>query len=220
MEVENKDNSLDDLIGRAMEGNLIARNELTAQVSPRLRSYIYRSVLDDNATDDILQETVIAVFNSITSLKKIDAFWCWLFRIASNQVMNYFRAQSKNKRHLSFQDILIEKAATGVDPEGRLMNAELGDSVRQAISQLPARQRQAVSLRCYEQLSFKEIGSILEITEPHARVQFHRALETLRLALGKQGFGKASLLLALAFFGKITAPAQAANKISVTTATV
>ncbi len=217
---EKKDNSLDNLIGQAMEGNLIARNELTACISPRLRSYIYRSVLDDNASDDILQETLIAVFNSITSLKNADAFWCWLFRIASNQVMNYFRAQSKNKRHQSFQDILIEKAASGDDPYGRLMTAELGDSVRQAISQLPARQRQTVALRCYENLSFKEIGSALAISEPHARVQFHRALETLRVALGKQGFSKSSLLLALVFFGKITAPAQAAEKITVTAATV
>ena len=204
-------NAILTLISEAIEGNLSSQRELSVKVSLKLRSYIYRSTLDDNLTDDILQETMLIMIDKIGSLKTPNAFWSWIFKIASNCIIDHYRQNARHKKLVSFQDIMIEKAASDdSSPEARLMTRELSDTVRQAVSRLKPRQRQAISLRCFENMSFKEIGSILNISEISARVDFHRGLEKMRLSLKRQGFSKASLALALTFFGKITAHSDAA----------
>ena len=208
---DNEEDSLTLLISESIEGCLNSRRELSNKISLKLRSYIYRSTLDDNLTDDILQETMMIMIDKIGSLKSPEAFWSWIFKISSNCIIDYYRQNSKRKKLLSFQDIMIEKAASdNASPEARLMTRELSDTVHQAISMLKPRQRQTISLRCFEDLSFKEIGSILNISEVSARVDFHRGLDKIRQSLKKQGFSKASLGLVLTFFGKITAHSDAA----------
>ncbi len=211
-------NYLNIIILEAIEGNLSSQRELSSKISLKLRSYIYRSTLDDNLTDDILQETMLIMIDKIGSLKKPEAFWGWIFKIASNCIIDHYRQNARRKKLVSFQDIMIEKAASDdSSPEARLMTRELSDTIRQAVSMLKPRQRQTISLRCFEDMSFREIGTILNISEVSARVDFHRGLEKIRLSLKKQGFSKASLALALTFFGKITAHSEAAaSAVSVT----
>ncbi|MCG8333597.1 MAG: sigma-70 family RNA polymerase sigma factor, partial [Proteobacteria bacterium] len=206
------------LVSEAIDGNQSSCRDLSSKISLKLRSYIYRSTLDEDLTNDILQETMLIMIEKIGGLKDPEAFWGWLFKIASNCIINHYRQNARRKKLVSFQDIMLEKAASdSSSPEARLMTRELSDTVRQAISILKPRQRQTISLRCFEDMSFKEIGSILNISEVSARVDFHRGLERIRQSLKKQGFSKASLALALTFFGKITAHSDAAaTAISVT----
>ena len=206
------------LIQQAMDGSVPARHELADKVSLRLRAYIYRSTLDEDMTDDVLQETLIILIRKLGNLKTADAFWGWIFRVASNSIIDHYRKNAKHKRVHSFQDILIEKAAKGTNPDARLMNRELADTIKQAISALKPRQRQAISLRCYEDMSFREIALALDITEINARVHFHRGLEKVRSSLQKQGFTGSSLVIAITFFGKITATTEAAASATVVSA--
>ena len=210
------------LISKAIEGDLQSRKDLASKISLKLRSYIYRSTLDEHLTDDILQETMLIMIDKIGSLNSPQAFWKWLFRIASNCIIDHYRQNSRRKKLISFQDILLEKAASDdSSPEARLMTRELSDTVQQAVSMLKPRQRQTISLRCFENMSFKEIGSILNISEVSARVDFHRGLERIRISLKKQGFSRASLALALTFFGKITASSDAAAaSLAITESTI
>ena len=79
----------------------------------------------------------------------------------------------------------------------------------EAVATLKPKHRQIVNFRCFESMSFKEISQVEQTREVYARILFHRAIEKLRIALKKQGFQKASLVLALTMFGRLTATSKA-----------
>jgi len=199
-----------DIVQAAMSGDQPAIEELIKRITPRIRTYIYRSSLNPDITEEILQEVYIKMLESMDKLRDVNAFWPWLYRVTSNCINSFYRARSKTS-NVSLQDELLESiVGEHKTSDADLMNKELGKAVIKAVATLKPRHRQMVTLRCFESMSFKEISEIEETTEIYARVLYHRAIEKLRVALKKRGFSKASLVLALTMFGKMTAPTEAA----------
>ena len=203
--------TLSQVIKLAASGDARCREHLVRATTPKIRTYIHRSTLDTNITNDILQEVYCKMLESLGTLNSASSFWPWLYRIASNCINSYYRKRSKNSRLVNLQDGLLESVvADDNSVEARLMSKELGRAVMEAVATLKPRHRQIVNLRCFEDMSFRDISQIQQTTEVYARVLFHRALEKLRIALKKQGFQKASLILALTMFGRLTATSKAA----------
>ncbi len=199
------------IIELAASGENQSQKQLVQLITPRIRTYIFRSTLDKNISDDILQEVYCKMLASLGTLNNVNAFWGWLYRIASNCVNTHYRTRSKHSRVVNLQEGLLKsvvKDETSV--EAKLMSKELGLAVMEAVATLKPRPRQIVNLRCFEEMSFKKISQIEQVSEIYTRVLFYRALEKLRLALKKQGFQKASLVLALTMFGRLTATSKAA----------
>ena len=199
------------IIKMAASGDSECREQLVRLMTPKIRTYIFRSTLDNNVTDDLLQEVYCRMLRSLSTLNNVNSFWPWLYRITSNCINTYYRTKSKHSRVVSLQDGLLESVVTNENSvEARLMSKELGHAVMEAVATLKPRHRQIVSLRCFEDMSFKEISQIEQTREVYARILFYKALEKLRIALRKQGFRKASLVLALTMFGRLTATSKAA----------
>ena len=74
-----------------------------------------------------------------------------------------------------------------IDQEGAddaLEKAEEAEQVRELLKSLPSKQRQALTLRIFEGLSFREIGEVIDSTEGAARVNYHHGIRKLREMLG------------------------------------
>ncbi len=199
------------IIKMAASGDSTCREQLVELITPRIQTYIFRSTLDKTITEDLLQEVYCKMLESLSTLNNINSFWAWLYRITSNCINSYYRTRSKQSRLVNFQDGLLESVVKDESSvEARLMSKELGRAVMEAVATLKPKHRQIVNLRCFEDMSFKAISQIEQTSEVYARVLFHRALEKLRFALKKQGFRKASLVLALTMFGRLTASSKAA----------
>ncbi|RKY09802.1 MAG: hypothetical protein DRP66_01280 [Planctomycetota bacterium] len=206
------DHDLSAIIKAAVSGNKDAKKQLAVLITPRISTYIFRSTLDKNITEELLQEVHCKMLQSLNTLKNVDSFWGWLYRITSNCINSFYRTRSKKSRHFNLQDGILESVISEESSvERKLMNKELAHAVMEAVSTLKPRHRQVVTLRCFEALSFKEISRVEQTSEVYARVIFHRAIEKLRIALKKQGFSRASLVLALTMFARLTAPAKAAS---------
>jgi hypothetical protein len=88
------------------------------------------------------------------------------------------------------------------------------------MSGLKPQHRTVLTLRCYEELAYSDISDVMGCSTFGARMLFVRAKKALVKQLSRRGFGKGSLLLALALFGKMTATSEAAAAgVSVTAAT-
>jgi RNA polymerase sigma factor (sigma-70 family) len=199
------------IIKMAASGDSKCQEQLVRLVTPKLRMYIFRNTLDKDITEDLLQEVYCKMLGSLGTLRNATSFWAWLYRIASNCINSHYRTKSKHSRVANFQDELLESAVKDdKSAEASLMNKELGLAVMEAVAKLKPKHRQVVNLRCFESMSFKEIAQIEQTREVYARILFHRAMEKLRIALKKQGFQKASLVLALTMFGRLTATSKAA----------
>ena len=205
------DQQLTQLIEEALKGENDSKAQLAKAITPRIRTYIFRSTLDHNVTDDLLQEVFCIMLESLSSLKNINSFWPWIYRVASNCINSHYRASSKSVRSVNLQDGLLESIVADNDAvESDYMSEELGQAVMTAVSTLKPHQRQVVTLRCFEDMSFKQISEVEQTSEVYSRVLFHRAVEKLRVALKKQGFSTASMVLALTMFGRLTSPTKAA----------
>ena len=213
-----------ELIQQAQLGNDDSLNRLTEMVRIRLSGYIYRLTLDYDLTQDLLQETILFMIQSLNQLEHVDQFWNWLFRTALGKVQHHNR-ESKRKRKLrksEFEQMKLHNNVSGDSNDGltELLRKELSDAVFKAMKRLKLKYRSVLVLRCFENLEYAEIARVLNVSELQSRVLFFRAKTSLRKQLAADGLGSRYFLLALALFGLATASSRTASATTITAATL
>jgi RNA polymerase sigma factor (sigma-70 family) len=204
-----------ELVEQAQLGSQASMNRLAELAEGRLFAYIYRLTLNYDLTQDLLQETLLAMVKSLNNLNDADRFWGWLFRTALGKVQHHYR-QEQRKRMTQIS--AAEKARLSerigheqTDELSELVRTELSDAVFEAIEKLKLRHRSVLALRCFEQMPYSEIAPIMNCTELEARVLFFRAKYCLKQRLSRHRLGKGMLLTALGLFGLMTTPGKAAS---------
>jgi RNA polymerase sigma-70 factor (ECF subfamily) len=201
------------LIHEAKLGNKDSMNRLAELASDRLYAYIFRLTLDQTITQDILQETILFMIQSIDQLEHVDHFWGWLFRTAMGKVQHHYRDLKRRKTvELSDDERLYihNRVSTYNDGLAEMMRKELSDAVFIAMKKLKLKYRNILILRCLENLDYAQISEVMNCSELRTRVMFFRAKTSLRRELAIHGFGKYYLLIALALFG-VTTSAKASS---------
>lgn len=160
----------------------------------RYYSQIFGYVLKRVANVEIAQDITSEVF--FRALKNLGKFrWqniplaFWLYRIAANQITDYFR---KGKHEMASLEETPEPVSLS-DPSVDFLEAE-EELRRQAdflllhesILELPIRYQEAITLRFFENRQFKEIAQILGIQEGAAKALLYRSLENLRKLMEKR----------------------------------
>ena len=139
--------------------------------------FIYRRTDDEEVTADITQQVFLKALQNLDRYTyRGIPFSAWLYRIASNEVTQYFRDQQK------FRIVSIEN-----DGVNEIMQEEYGhidvakrEALFSAIKKLNAPDLELIEMRFFEKRSFKEIADIKGITENNAKVKVHRILERIR----------------------------------------
>ena len=129
---------------------------------------------DAALAEDITHEAFIKVAGRFRHLRRPDAFAAYLRKTVVNLAMSLHRRRRLERDHLARESTV--RAATTVDPpdvEGR-------DELRVSLRALPPRQRAAVVLRYYEDLSEQQVADTLGCSVSAARSLVFRAMETLR----------------------------------------
>jgi len=211
-----------ELVGRAQSGEADAKEALARKVEPAMRAYIYRVTLDKDSTDDLFQETMLAMVKSLPGLSDGGRFWPWVYGIAQSKIQQHYRYKRKKaaiSASVYYEDILARQQVGGRD-EGlrKLLEEELARSVMSAMKEIKHEYRSVLSLRCLERLSYCDIALALRCSEMKARVLFFRAKQALKRELHRQGVSKTLMVLCLGTFGKATAPAGGGSSLTVTPA--
>ncbi|MGA2071078.1 MAG: sigma-70 family RNA polymerase sigma factor [Sedimentisphaerales bacterium] len=208
------------LIHEAKLGNKDSMNRLAELAGDRLYAYIFRLTLDQTITQDILQETILFMIQSLNELEHVDHFWGWLFRTAMGKVQHYYRDQQRRKTVELSEDerLYIHNRVSADFNDGltELLRKELSDAVFMGMKKLKLKYRNVLMLRCFENMDYAQIATVMNTSELRSRVMFFRAKTSLRRHLAMQGFGKYYFLIALALFGIITTSAKAASSATVT----
>ncbi|MHC4418115.1 MAG: RNA polymerase sigma factor [Planctomycetota bacterium] len=212
------------LVKQAQLGDRSSLDDLAERVRPRLYAYVYRITLRDDVTQDIVQETMLEMFQIFDKLERADRFWPWLRGIGFNMIRRQRKSQRRHKAvSLStMTDTEWSQAEPAQSTMGlaNLMGQELKQVVFNVMRRLKPRYRTVLSMRCYEQMEYSQIAELMGCNELSVRVLFHRAKKAMYSQLSRRGFGKGALLTVLALFGKMTAPSEAAAAdVSVTAST-
>jgi RNA polymerase sigma-70 factor (ECF subfamily) len=211
------------LIQEAQRGREDCMSRLVHESRGRLCAYIYRVTLDHDLTEDLSQEILLQMVQSLGSLNQAERFWPWMYRIAQSKIQEHYKSKQRKKmisETAFYKDFLSQNGKQyAEDGLRQMLHEELSRKVMTAMKQIKQQYRAVLSLRCFEQLSYADIAQTMQCNEVTARVLFFRAKKAIKKQLAHQGLSRGLLLMCLGIFGKLTAPTKAAaSTVTVTAA--
>ena len=152
-------------------------DEIYRRHAKSVYAFLLAKTADSMLAEELTQETFYQAVKSIGSFKGESSVSTWLIGIANNVLRGYFR---KQKRQAEEELPKTEIAARGgTATEDIVLRSMDTISLMQAMHRLPEPYREVLHLRLTADLSFKEIGQIMERTENWARVTYYRGKEKL-----------------------------------------
>ena len=146
--------------------------------------FLYRKTNDEALAADLTSQTFIKALKNIHKFKyKGVPFSAWLYRIASNEFLKYYRQQKKMPVY-SLEEETAKKLTNFSDEVANERQQERIEQLKKALEKLKPKDMQMIELRFFEDKSFKEIGFILETTESAAKMRTYRILEKIKLEMG------------------------------------
>ncbi|MBK8913383.1 MAG: sigma-70 family RNA polymerase sigma factor [Phycisphaerales bacterium] len=182
---------LDALLADARARRPEAIDRLYRLFAPRVYGFLVRLLPSRDTADDLLQETFLRVVRTIDAYVHDGRFEAWIFRIAANRARDHLR-QRRRRGTVAPLDLTDADDAPAheppADPQARsaldaLIGGEQVQQLERAFAELPAMDREILSLRHHAELSFREIAELLEVPLGTALARAHRALRRLRSAL-------------------------------------
>lgn len=134
-----------------------------------------RFTRNHSLAEDIVQEAFIKAYRKISSFEGRSTFRSWLYQIAVNTAKNSLRKKKRESVSIESVQILVEGRSHSL-----LEYKDLKDLVRSYIDCLPEKQRTALVLRIFEDLSFKEIADIMNCPYDTAKANYRHAIMKLR----------------------------------------
>ena len=175
-----------DFIEKLKAGNENAFRDMVEEFQSMIFSTCLGIVHDRDDADDVTQEVFIQAYHTINKFRGDSKLSTWLYRIAINKSLNFVRS---NKRTKFFQSIgLINSNEIADEEDYDPLDKEQQEQQRskilhQAIDSLPKNQRAAFVLNKYEELSYKEIAEVLELSHSSIESLIFRAKKNLQKKL-------------------------------------
>lgn len=155
-----------------------AFKKLIADYKERLYWHIRKIVIDHDDTDDVLQNTFLKVFENINKFKGNSNIYTWMYRIATNEALNYLGKKSRQVGVTSEEWIekKTEKLESDVYFEGDAMELKL----QKAIASLPEKQRLIFNMRYFEEIKYEKMSEILETSVGGLKASYHHAVKKIK----------------------------------------
>jgi RNA polymerase sigma-70 factor (ECF subfamily) len=166
-------------IRKAKKGDIGAYQEIYQVFARKVLNFIYRMVNSTEEAEDLAQETFVAVYQKLRTLKDNSKFEPWLFRIARNFVYQRYRTRSPSTVSIDTLDENGQQVTQLVDtrknPDEAFQSVELEDVVADVIEELPEKYREVFVLSALQRLSYQEIAEIVGRSLPSVKTDIHRA---------------------------------------------
>jgi RNA polymerase sigma-70 factor, ECF subfamily len=153
--------------------------ELVKQYRREMVNFHFRFTGNRQDAEDLAQETFIKAYKKINTLKEQGKERSWLYAIARNTAIDFFR---KNKnRAIALEDTILENmaVATTVDFQEGIIGNEAAKELQKYVNKLINEDRAIVKLLYYEGFSYREIAELLKINENTLKSRLHRARKVL-----------------------------------------
>ncbi len=162
-----------------------------AELMSRYRDSIYFMLLkminNKDDAEDLTIEAFGKAFNRLHQYTPNYAFSTWLFKIASNNCIDWIRKQKKKLLSIDApigtddgDEMHIELKGTGPDPADVAIRNQKNEVMREVVDKLKPRYRQLVELRYYQEYSYEEIATELDLPLGTVKAQLFRAREFLQ----------------------------------------
>jgi RNA polymerase sigma-70 factor (family 1) len=134
--------------------------------------------------EEVVAEVFLKLLRKRESLLAIQNFEGYLFKMVKNESLNYVKTfKHKDSGNVLVDDIKDYLVIDYNDPERKMISQDLAALLHQVIEQLPPKRRLVFKMVKDENMSYREVGEILEISERTVEVHLKLAIKDLRKAL-------------------------------------
>ena len=175
------------LVVLALDGEQGAYAELMERYRESIYYMLLKMVNNTDDADDLTIEAFGKAFNRLEQYHPSYAFSTWMFKIASNNCIDFIRKERKKKK-LSIDTGMVNEDGENVtydidsgarDPEEELIRDQKMEQMREVVMKLKPRYRELVILRYFKEYSYDEIASELDLPLGTVKAQLFRAREFL-----------------------------------------
>jgi RNA polymerase sigma factor (sigma-70 family) len=177
------------LIKKALAGNEKAYKLLLERHKDAIFRLIVKIVHSQEEARDLVQETFMKAFGSLSSYKSEYRFTTWLYKIAANSCIDFLRKKRVDSLSLDRPvetkdgEVTIELPDWTYSPEADLASKQKSISIDYAIDSLPLKYREVIIFRHKQDKSYEEIAQILGIPVGTVKARIFRARELLKKKL-------------------------------------
>ncbi len=169
------------VLPRLKVGDQTALKQLFDTYYPSLCNTVFRMMNDRPTAEDVIQNVFIKLWEKRAQLEINTSVGAYLRRFAINEAISHMRKHKKFVSEPIEMGMPLQSAYQGA--EEQLLENEVQQQVANAINELPPRCQAIFKLSRYEELSYKEIASQLDISVKTVENQMGKALKVLRLSL-------------------------------------
>lgn len=181
------------LVKRAVAGDQKAYAELLSRYRDSIYFMLLKMVNNQDDADDLTIEAFGKAFKNIHQYTPNFAFSTWLFKIATNNCIDFIRKRrggiliSIDNANHDPDEVPIHIHADDLDPEESMISQQKVKLMREVVLKLKPRYRKLVEMRYFEELSYEEIAEHLELPIGTVKAQLFRARELLFNILKSSG---------------------------------
>lgn len=181
----------ENLLDAHLRGDSTAFEDIVRRYGDRLLGYLMRMSRDRQQAEDYFQETFRRVHEKAGTFEGRSSFKSWLYKIAGNVAIDGMRKVNREPQMTSLttnrednnpEYLEVSRAVASPpqdDPYEAAVRTEQAGQVRQAIEELPERQRATLVLAYYQGLSYREVAEVLGCSLGTVKTQMYRALRAL-----------------------------------------
>ena len=174
------------LIDRAVGGDDKSYAKLLQRYKRPVYHVILKMVRNVDDAEDLTIESFAKAFRSLHRFKKDFTFSTWLFRIATNNTIDFIRKKKLNTLSIENtftdddgQSVSIDVEDENLDPQEETIKQQKAELIQVFVDKLPAKYQKLVRLRYFNELSYEEIAVELEAPLGTVKAQLHRARELM-----------------------------------------
>lgn len=168
------------LVESAKSGDSKAFSSLVLLHQQSLLRLCMRFTSSHDLAEDIVQDTFVKAYKKLSTFEGRSSFKSWLFQIAINTAKNKLRA-TKDTVNIDTVQISIGGLTTeGIEKQG------ISELIKGFVDELPEKQKIALTLRIYDDLSFKEIAAIMECPYDTAKANYRHGLMSIKKNMEKR----------------------------------
>ena len=177
------------LVKNYIDGDENALSILIKKHQSKIYGFIYSKMPDRDVADDIFQDTFIKVIKTLksNSYNEEGKFLPWVMRISHNLIVDHYRKNKKMPMLRETEEFSIFSVLTdtSMNVEGRIITEVIEKDLQKIIKQLPDDQREVLTMRIYQDLSFNEIAELTGVSINTALGRMRYALMNLRKLIEK-----------------------------------
>jgi RNA polymerase sigma factor (sigma-70 family) len=174
------------LIDMAVGGDDKSYAKLLQRYKRPVYHMILRMVRNVDDAEDLTIESFAKAFRSLHRFKKDFTFSTWLFRIATNNTIDFIRKKKLNTLSIENtytdddgQSVSLDVEDMNLDPQEETIRAQKEELIQVFVNMLPGKYQKLVRLRYFHELSYEEIAQELEAPLGTVKAQLHRARELM-----------------------------------------